>query len=734
MIAAVTPEQPLAVEEWRLQDFLDILKRRKIAFVQVFLLVLAMGSLAATRGKPIYQTSAKLLVPVSTGSVSVVDANNPIGTMLAAALPDSLSTQLEVLQSAPFLSEAFRIASIVPNASVVPPAVRVEAREGTNVIQITVEGGDPRAIAKLANTIVDLHLERTDLLTTTGLRDTIKFVQKEKEKVARDLTGIDQRLLLFRKAHPGMALSTEREARAGEYAALRARVLEVESNLATTREQLVSLRVRLQKEPVELVQETANENPLHAKLQGKLEDLRFQRMDLERDFRPASRPMRDLDQQIARVQQRLAAEPKEIILRAHVPNPRRLPLETRQAELEDALRGYETTHTAALAQFNVKKGMLESLGPWEADLNRLTHDRDAVQATYTMLSDRLRDLEIRKGARMQTARPIQRAAVPVQPIGSGKTKNILLSVILALLLATGTVFLQEYLDDRVHEADQLERFTILPVLAHVPLMTMGQSRLVADLPAQSHVAEAYRALRTGIGFASIDAQIRRLLISSPAKGDGKTTTAINLATAMAQDGKMVILVDAALRSPAVHRALRLSETPGLSEVLAGLASLDAAIQPSAIENLRVISGGSIPPNPAELLGSAAFDAVLEQLDERAQVVIVDSSPCTAVTDPLIIAGRMDGVLLVLRVGQTRKAGVQQTLEQLGRARARIIGWVANQVRANGNGYYYYQSSHAHAADTPPWGGRAIRNGRDSKPALEPKRSVAVRSRDDNGEA
>src|SRR5436190_1120823 len=114
MTTPVVSEQAATIEEWHLREFMEIFARRKVAFLQVFLLVLGMGFLAATRGKPIYVTSAKLLVPVSSGSVNIVDSNNPIATMLMAAQPDSLATQLEVLQSAPFLSEAYQKAKVVP--------------------------------------------------------------------------------------------------------------------------------------------------------------------------------------------------------------------------------------------------------------------------------------------------------------------------------------------------------------------------------------------------------------------------------------------------------------------------------------------------------------------------------------------------------------------------------------------------------------------------------------------
>jgi capsular exopolysaccharide synthesis family protein len=235
------------------------------------------------------------------------------------------------------------------------------------------------------------------------------------------------------------------------------------------------------------------------------------------------------------------------------------------------------------------------------------------------------------------------------------------------------------------------------------------------------VAESYRALRSSIGFAGIDTPIRRLQVTSASKGEGKTVTSVNLATAMAIDGKRVILVDSDLRRPSVHRLLNLPNSPGLSEVLVGMKTVGEAIQETEVENLSVVCAGPVPPNPAELLGSRAFDRVIEELEQRADVVIFDSPPCLPVTDPLIIAGRMDGVVLVLHTGHTKKAAIKHVEQLLGRARARIIGVVFNRVQQNRSGYYYqhyyYYYGDGYYADTARRGDRHRRNGKARKPEL-----------------
>jgi capsular exopolysaccharide synthesis family protein len=255
---------------------------------------------------------------------------------------------------------------------------------------------------------------------------------------------------------------------------------------------------------------------------------------------------------------------------------------------------------------------------------------------------------------------------------------------------------------------------------------------VTSLSRGSIASEAYRSLRSSIGFAGIDAPIRRLQITSASKGVGKSTTAANLAIAMAIDRKRVILIDADLRAPTVHRLFQTAASPGLSEVLAEMNSLAEALQPTEVEGLWVIPAGVIPPNPAELLGSSAFDHLLEHLEQQADVLIFDTPPCMPVTDPLIVAARMDAVVLVLKVGYSRKGALRQTVELLGRARARVIGMVLNQVDASRRGSYYYRQyteyRHGYRADAEQPGGQQRRNGKGSKPPAEQTWTVAAPSR------
>lgn len=206
---------------------------------------------------------------------------------------------------------------------------------------------------------------------------------------------------------------------------------------------------------------------------------------------------------------------------------------------------------------------------------------------------------------------------------------------------------------------------------------------------KSPAAEAYRTLRTNLQFAALDTPLRVLLITSAGPGEGKTTTAANLAVAMAQSGSKVIVIGGDLRKPTLHLAFGLRNTVGLTNVLTGNVSWEAALQPTDVDGLYVLPAGPIPPNPAELLASTRMQELLAELKEQCDVVIIDAPPVLAVTDAGVMSRLSDGVLLVISVGVTPRDVAKAAKEQLEQVGARILGMVVNGLSSESGYYYYY---------------------------------------------
>jgi capsular exopolysaccharide synthesis family protein len=237
----------------------------------------------------------------------------------------------------------------------------------------------------------------------------------------------------------------------------------------------------------------------------------------------------------------------------------------------------------------------------------------------------------------------------------------------------------------------VERLIGLPVWGYVPMMS-AQQHLIRALPPYSPVVESYRGLRSSISFSSVDAPLTTLAVTSARAGEGKSTTAANLALAMAMDGRNVILVDADLRRPSLHRLLRLHSSPGLTDVLTGRCALEEAFHALSDPPLLVLPSGPIPPNPAEMLNTAAMESVIQQLRERADIVLFDTPPCLPVTDTQVLGAKLDGTLLVAEIDEVRKGELRRAHQLLDQAHIRVLGIVFNKASGH-SGEHYYRSGY-----------------------------------------
>ena len=212
--------------------------------------------------------------------------------------------------------------------------------------------------------------------------------------------------------------------------------------------------------------------------------------------------------------------------------------------------------------------------------------------------------------------------------------------------------------------------------------------LVTITDPRSPASEAYRTLRTNLSFYNLDKPLKTLVVTSPAAGEGKSTTIANLAVTMAQSGRRTILVDCDLRRPTLHELFDLAMTPGLTNLVMDEVG-ELPLQQTAVENLQIMSSGPKPPNPADLLGAARMDQIIAQLAERADMVLFDVPPVMAAADAAILGAKTDGVLLVIQAGKTRRDQSERAREILEKAKARIVGaTLTNAPKDSSMGEYY----------------------------------------------
>lgn len=327
-----------------------------------------------------------------------------------------------------------------------------------------------------------------------------------------------------------------------------------------------------------------------------------------------------------------------------------------------------------------------------ADLETLT---DKWQTTYTGLLDFLQGGD--SPNYLTVIEPAQLSSTPISP---NVKLNVLLAAAVGFVLAVGAALLLEYLDNTFKSVDDLGAFLGLTALGSIERISGNdyKDKLITVHDLFSPIAESYRLIRSNIQFMSVDQPAKSMVITSSNPGEGKSMTAANLAIIMAQAELKTILVDADLRRPTLHKVFGVPNLGGLTDLLRSPEfELNSYMKNTGIENLQLLTSGPLPPNPAELLGSQRMAQLVQLLEEMADVIIFDSPPVLPVTDAMVLAKRVDGVILVTQANRTRRDVTKEALKRLDRVTANLLGIILNQVSRGGGGQYaqYYSRSGRH---------------------------------------
>jgi capsular exopolysaccharide synthesis family protein len=363
------------------------------------------------------------------------------------------------------------------------------------------------------------------------------------------------------------------------------------------------------------------------------------------------------------------------------------------------------------ARLDQQKTATNQMAEKLVEYNILKREAEANKVLYEGLMTKLKETALSQGLRSSNIRVVDPAMIPSTPARPAKARNVALAFLVGLVGGIGLALFREYLDNTVKTPDDIETLARLPSLAVVPqfagmnggpkargllqgVSTNGHDKrieLVAQHLPKSQMSEAFRALRTSILLSQADHPPQVILVTSALPREGKTTAAANLAVTLAQLGDKTVLVDADLRKPGVGRLLNLGsgKYAGLSSYLTGVSSLDLVTVPHpAIPNLAAIPTGPLPPNPADLLSSHKLAEAIAELRAKFKFIVIDSPPIMAATDAVILSVLTDGVLLVVRSGETPKEAFTRTCDLLNSVKCRILGVVLNAVDSSAPDYYY----------------------------------------------
>jgi capsular exopolysaccharide synthesis family protein len=697
-------------------DYLRVLYRRRWTAGLALIAVLAYGAFGTLKKTPIYEATTQVLIEKearrATSLNSVLDQSNSYYD------DDFQQTQYRVLQSRSLAWRAVQALGLKPDAVVpVPPpeqgffggikswamdlvgapkaiapppadetTTQADLTNGflggltvapirlTHLVELRYRSPDPVFAARAANAVAEQYIAHTLNSRESATKETTEYLSTQLEEQRKKVLAAELALQQYQENNDAVgvddrqnAISQRQSDLNGKLTAARAERIE--------KEQLFNTLSSMQNDYAALEAFPAVMNSEVVQNQKKqVESLRQEKITLSSRFREGSQQMQDVDRRIVAANDKLHVEIDKVV-------------EAAKNDLRQA-QGREASFAQALRQQDAealqlsKKAVNYSALKDEAVSARRLYDTLLQQASETGVAGEF------KGTNIQI---VDRAVTPRSPVLPNHSRDLMTSFVLGCLIAVALAFGFEYLDSRIRTPDEIKAHLNVPFLGLVPVLTdketNGKSALICDAVPPSF-AEAIKAVRTAIVFSSADEGARTVVVTSTAPGEGKTLVSTNLAVALAQADQRTLIIDGDMRRPRVHEVFDRLQEPGLSNVLVGTAELHMAVCRTSVQNLFVLSAGHIPPNPAELLGSAKYRDILHDLRHQFDWIIVDAPPVMAVTDAVIAANNATGVVFVIGSEMTSRRHAAFAIEQLTSARAHMIGAVLNRANVQRHGYYY----------------------------------------------
>ncbi|HEY3268692.1 MAG TPA: polysaccharide biosynthesis tyrosine autokinase [Armatimonadota bacterium] len=663
-----------------------ITRRRRVVGISVLACLLL--SLAITMGKrPRYDSEVQLLIRSK-------DANAPGGLGGGSSSPDSdswaIQTQACIIRSWPVLKEGARRAQLVAASEADVPLV-VSGGKDSSIITITASGANARQAQRLAAAVTEVYLERDSEQNRATARAARLFLASQKVRYAGELVRASKALRDYQSAVGSIDLATTDQTKVKALSDLEASSAAAEAESSAARARGGVLRLRLRGTPANVVSSMSiARNPLVDRLQAQIADLNVQRASLLQDYKPTNDKVRLVEAQLqsARDEERRAI--------ATIVTSRQV---TASPTHETLLRDLVDSEAQSLAASARAKGYARSMRSIQAQLATLperqfrlaglTRAVQTAEKTYLALEDRYQAMRVAEASAFSSPTVVEPASLPLAPAVPNAKVNVAVGLLLGLVVGAAAALLLESQDHRIVSRRDVALATNLPVIGvvHEIANLVGGNLVTGNT--LGGPAESYRCIRSGVLTAAKRRPIRTLMVTSAVRGEGKTTTAVNLAVAFAALGRTVLLVDADLRSPSAHGLFGLPNLLGLTNVLRGEVSARRAIQNVPLGRLSVIAGGAAPVNPTELIGSSRFSELLLELVEENDITIVDSPPVMGLTDASDLSTQVDAVILVVESRAIDADAVQTALSTLQQAGADVVGVVLNKADGSLDPYGAY---------------------------------------------
>ena len=559
----------------------------------------------------------------------------------------------------------------------------------TTLFVIRIEDTSPELAALIANTIAEVYMENNLERGQAATKQALQWLDKELKRYKQEKLSADERVHEY-KFNNGLVGIEE------QYNSVTARMRQVHQLENETLSQLVTLRLERDQFASALksgqwrvlAAQARQSNPTVLQYLEKEAELEQQRNRMLVHYLPSHPEVQEAQREIDGVQQLIKEELQDIL-----------------AIKEVTVQQLEEKTVALSADVELIKEELKVIDRKMIELEFLTAEATRNETIFKDLDSRLSQVDLSQFMNANNIRFVDRAEPDSEPVRPILIQNVILSIILGLFGGAVLAFLLEFLDNSIKSTEDLENMLGMPLLGVVPTIDpedmasipSNRERAIYSFSRQrSPVAESLRSIRTNIAFRTGDPEQLLLLVTSAVPKEGKSFTSSNLSAVMAMAGQRVLLIDADLRRPSVHRLFDLPDDFGTVDILTGERTLEEVIQPSHVPNLDIVVAGPTPDNPNELLGNGVLRRIKELASDY-DVIVIDSPPATAVSDPMVLSPMVDGVVLVVEANQTRRPVVQQAINRLRNVNANLLGGVVNKFDSSrsGYGYYYYYADYGY---------------------------------------
>lgn len=570
-----------------------------------------------------------------------------------------------------------------PYVSIFQSRARIEPIKESRLVRIHFDSYYPELAGRAPNLLAEEYIQMSLESRTSTTEQAKEWLAKQLEELKAKVERADEALQAFGSKHDIISLEDKDNITLKRLSELNEALAKAEAERMA--KEALYRQVKQDKDRVFDAIPSILENKLIQDLKQTFIQLEAQYMRLSETFKPNYPEMMRLKNQMESTQKRLDIEVSKII--ASIKN-----------EYESNLRREGLLRTA----FEQQKGKALEMQQKSIQYNILQREADTNKDLYKSLLQRMKEVGVSGGFNASNIQVVDRAEVPRGPYKPDRHRNILMAAVIGLFLGLGLAFFIEYLDNTVKTPEEVEQLVRLPSFGMVPEISCERRKSVpkgksypvelitCDHP-RSMLSEAYRNIRTSLLLSSSEQPPKRIVITSPNPLEGKTTTLINTAITLSQMGARVVIIDADMRKPRVHKVFDKGNGQGLSNFLSGSTKLWTVIKKTDIQNLYYIPAGSIPPNPTDLLGSNIFRDMIQVLSERFDHIVIDAPPVLGFADAIVLSSMVDGVILVVLGGRTQKVALQRAKEALQQGNGKILGVVINRVniyQTDYNDYYY----------------------------------------------